>query len=280
MNMSDKKYRERDWLYEQYTVKDKELKEIADEIDVHYNTIWKWKEKLEIPEPKYKRRKWLYQEYHEKERESSEIAKEFDIHPSTVNTWRKRLDIPQHECYSEYKCYICNESFQRLDSKAKNNNKQFCSRECVNEWKSQLTGEDAFAWKDKSPVSCEWCGKEFFVKPFKEKNQDNFFCDIENCFSRWWMENYSGKNAPTWRGGYKDYYGESWNEQRMNALNRDDFKCKKCSVEQKDLDEELSVHHIEPFRNFDESSEANKLENLVSLCRSCHMKVEWGGETV
>jgi DEAD/DEAH box helicase domain-containing protein len=41
------------------------------------------------------------------------------------------------------------------------------------------------------------------------------------------------------------------------------------------------VHHVEPFRTFgyvrgknDRYLEANRLENLVTLCRSCHRRVE------
>jgi DEAD/DEAH box helicase domain-containing protein len=41
------------------------------------------------------------------------------------------------------------------------------------------------------------------------------------------------------------------------------------------------VHHIEPFRSFgykrgrnEAYEEANRLENLVTLCRSCHRRVE------
>jgi predicted HNH restriction endonuclease len=36
----------------------------------------------------------------------------------------------------------------------------------------------------------------------------------------------------------------------------------------------LPVHHIKPFREFDHPEEANKPENLIGLCQSCHMKRE------
>ncbi len=36
----------------------------------------------------------------------------------------------------------------------------------------------------------------------------------------------------------------------------------------------LNVHHIEPFHNFKNSREANKLSNLITLCRPCHSKAE------
>ena len=34
------------------------------------------------------------------------------------------------------------------------------------------------------------------------------------------------------------------------------------------------VHHKIPFRSFTSIEEANRLENLTTLCRTCHQKVE------
>lgn len=39
---------------------------------------------------------------------------------------------------------------------------------------------------------------------------------------------------------------------------------------------ELSVHHIVPFISFDDYLEANKLDNLVSVCEPCHRKIHSG----
>jgi len=39
----------------------------------------------------------------------------------------------------------------------------------------------------------------------------------------------------------------------------------------------LDVHHIVPFREFglENYKKANRLENLISLCHSCHLKSEY-----
>jgi DEAD/DEAH box helicase domain-containing protein len=34
------------------------------------------------------------------------------------------------------------------------------------------------------------------------------------------------------------------------------------------------VHHKTPFRAFPSAAEANRLENLITVCQSCHRKVE------
>ncbi|WP_206536580.1 HNH endonuclease [Halorubrum tebenquichense] len=40
--------------------------------------------------------------------------------------------------------------------------------------------------------------------------------------------------------------------------------------------EDLHVHHITRFGAFDSYQKANRLENLVTLCRSCHLG-KWEG---
>jgi predicted HNH restriction endonuclease len=38
----------------------------------------------------------------------------------------------------------------------------------------------------------------------------------------------------------------------------------------------LDVHHVKPFRDFGVANylEANQLDNLVTLCKPCHMAIE------
>lgn len=66
-------------------------------------------------------------------------------------------------------------------------------------------------------------------------------------------------------------YGTNWSKQRRRCLDRDDHACRVCETPQSDLDRELSVHHITPRSTFDGTPrEMNALDNLVSLCPSCH----------
>lgn len=78
-------------------------------------------------------------------------------------------------------------------------------------------------------------------------------------------------------------FSDRWKIQRKKALERDDYECQKCFMDNEEhLREtgiELSVHHIIPraeFQNEDGSiaREAAELSNLVSLCNSCHVVVE------
>ncbi len=74
-------------------------------------------------------------------------------------------------------------------------------------------------------------------------------------------------------------YGPNWAAQRRKALERDDFRCQVCGASGGDL----HVHHIRPFRDFDyvrgENENyryANEIDNLVTLCPSCHQRAEEG----
>ena len=74
--------------------------------------------------------------------------------------------------------------------------------------------------------------------------------------------------------------GPNWAQQRNRARARDGHHCRHCSAPERP-NRAHDVHHIQPFRTFsyirgknDRYLEANRLENLVTLCTSCHRRVE------
>ena len=74
--------------------------------------------------------------------------------------------------------------------------------------------------------------------------------------------------------------GPNWEDQRRRARERDGRLCRHCGAPERS-DRMHDVHHLEPFASFgyvrgrnDAYLEANRLENLVTLCRSCHQRVE------
>lgn len=88
----------------------------------------------------------------------------------------------------------------------------------------------------------------------------------------------AGEDNPNWKGGYEPYYGPGWPRKRRAARDRDDYQCQSCGMPESEHVEvhgaQLSVHHIQPRRKFDDPSEANELANLVTLCMSCHKRWE------
>ena len=76
-----------------------------------------------------------------------------------------------------------------------------------------------------------------------------------------------GKYHPNYNEYCKGYCrGRNWEEQRQLALKRDEFKCVEC-----DSTKNLHVHHIISYWKFDgDYVLANDIDNLITLCASCH----------
>jgi DEAD/DEAH box helicase domain-containing protein len=80
-----------------------------------------------------------------------------------------------------------------------------------------------------------------------------------------------------WTNAPNDY-GPGWTKLRERVRARDGFRCQVCGLAE--AGKEHDVHHRVPFRSFRDASgrplreQANRLENLVTLCHECHRKVE------
>ena len=59
--------------------------------------------------------------------------------------------------------------------------------------------------------------------------------------------------------------GPRWKALRMQALERDDWRCVQCGTRHR-----LEIDHIEPVR--DRPDLAYSLSNLQTLCGSCHSR--------
>jgi len=84
-------------------------------------------------------------------------------------------------------------------------------------------------------------------------------------------EKMSGENHHNWQGGISfEPYSIAWTEQLKESIRtRDHHTCQLCGKKQEELSEKLAVHHIDyDKKNLDP-------KNLISLCRSCHMKTNY-----
>lgn len=119
-------------------------------------------------------------------------------------------------------------------------------------------------------INCEWCGEQFEVRP-------SISDDRRHCSKECQMANrdFNGEKNPAWKGGV---IGPDWEKKRAEAIERDGRECVDCGDPEPD-DGSLDVHHITPrkeFRERDDLDETNmnNLDNLVTLCRKCHIKRE------
>jgi len=174
-------------------------------------------------------------------------------------------------------CEQCSTEFEYYPSEKKG---LYCS-DCVEsgEWRSppSLNSEDNPQWNGgKRELSCEICGKT--VERYQSNVNDVVVCG-EACRREWLSESFIGEGHPNWNGGNDEPYGTGWNAVRRRALDRDDHQCVRCGTTADDIGRNPDVHHIVPVRSFIESddhakTDAHFLDNVVSLCISCHRKAD------
>lgn len=104
----------------------------------------------------------------------------------------------------------------------------FCDHECFGAWVSETqSGKDSPNWIDFPTLTCEWCGKEYSVRPSEESRSS--FCSTR-CRDNWKSEAYEQDGNPGWAGGRINYMGANWPEQRLKTIIRDQARCRACGA--------------------------------------------------
>lgn len=138
----------------------------------------------------------------------------------------------------------------------------------------QKQGQDSPGWKGGgTSFVCKYCGKEFKRETYRLKANTGHtgdFCSKE-CRGVHRRDHQSGPNSPYWVGGPKTYRGRNWLAARAVIVERQQGICAACG---RYIGKSLPVHHIRPYREFNNYKEANDPSNLIGLCQSCHMKQE------
>lgn len=79
------------------------------------------------------------------------------------------------------------------------------------------------------------------------------------------------RSEAKWSGDPNEY-GPQWSSLRNEVRKRDGYRCQVCGLPETKRSHD--VHHITPFRFFQTQQEANRIENLVTLCPQCHRRAE------
>lgn len=67
-------------------------------------------------------------------------------------------------------------------------------------------------------------------------------------------------------------YGKNWDQIRVAIRQRDQYRCQVCGLPESG--KAHHVHHKAPLRSFASLEEANRFENLITLCPNCHQLAE------
>lgn len=219
---------------------------------------------------------------------------------------RNEHEFCSKECFSEYQsnelngenshawsggkvtveCDNCGSDIEKFPVNANRPENHYCSPECHGEWISEnRVGESNYQWKGGGvKIACDWCASTVVKKHQRVERNERNFCD-NVCRGKWQSEHRRGENHLRWIENPDHIsYGGSWSEKRESRLEKDGYACVICdksnAQEKIDTGTGLDVHHIDKARNYlredgtlDEEK-AHRLENLISLCTSCHNRWE------
>lgn len=141
----------------------------------------------------------------------------------------------------------------------------FCDRACYGLWqKENRRGKNHPRWKGgPSKIICTQCQTTFVAQRWRIA-QDQKYCGIK-CRDKHKSVAMRGENNRNWTGGSKPYPPDFNNALREMVRDRDGRTCQDCGAGESDR--RLDVHHK------DWNPQNSDPDNLISLCASCHRKV-------
>lgn len=94
-------------------------------------------------------------------------------------------------------CEWCEEVVKVVPSRK---DARFCSNECYTKWRC---GRPRPSTRTGKVISCEVCGKEFYINAWQVKNAERRFCSKE-CRGKWHSKTFVKERAAAWRGGISE----------------------------------------------------------------------------
>ena len=163
-------------------------------------------------------------------------------------------------------CSQCNTEF----STPRRKQAKYCSQKCYG---VSLKGRQLKERRKRKAHLCSYCEKPMERRISQFRCFQHFFCS-RYCFARYREEcGPIGRNHPNWKGAeYPQFlraYTMGWKRARRIALKNAKYKCQICATQ-----ERLDVHHLKPLRLCQSVEEAHSQNNLLVLCRRCHLRAE------
>lgn len=157
-------------------------------------------------------------------------------------------------------------------------NPTICSNQCRSEYGAHQPKISVRKPENFVERVCQKCGKTFKMhKCFLTRGKNQGAYCSNTCRYAAVSEGMRGEGNRNYRGGVVPFRGQNWGSQARNARKRDGYNCQICGRNSKSEHFPLDVHHMIPFRVFSDNFElANHLNNLISACRICHKKLEYG----
>lgn len=169
----------------------------------------------------------------------------------TTNTRNSVTITPEHPFLTQRGWVLANELLL--------SDKLYCvAKRCIN------CGKKIPFWKDK------YCSNKCNSGLINKIRQQG----LKNSGKNNWMFGRIKEKHHLWEGGKIWWRGKEWDILKKEIIERDNNKCQNCGMtldqHLKKYKHPLHVHHINPYRK----SKSNEKDNLITLCCSCHSKLE------
>ena len=169
------------------------------------------------------------------------------------------------------RCPRCRRWFTRLAYFVRNKRRRnkngllFCSPRCFHRHR--------WGGGRSTRIKCFGCRRRVSVQLWQVRRRNGRVFHSKACFNQWRSINLSGANSAAWKGGKSwSYTGSGWKRARAAARARDHDTCRCCLHRWQEGERRFDVHHLREFESFRDPFAANVLDNLVTLCRTCHGK--------
>lgn len=284
-----------DKLRQLYLDQDLTQEEIGERLGCTRRTVRSWIHEFGISrrEDKPWKSETVLRSLREEGLSQAEIAAELDVCQATISNWMRKFDIDTSRIQEEkawhnadllQKLYVENE--MTIEQVAE---ELGCDWQTVQDW---LYRHDIDTRSRNPQPPRELRHGEALRVLYRENGLSTYtIAELAGCapsavYS--WLERHGietravgsqpGELHHRWKGGGDPYYGRNWTERRRQVLERDDHECQRCGISDSkhrtQHDRGLDVHHRVPLREFEEPELANRLSNLVTFCRECHIKAD------
>lgn len=291
-------WRDKSVLNDLYVEQQMKAEEVGSELGCDESTVLRWLDRHEIPTrnrgtetviPELEDRDELRKRHHEDGQALYEIADDLGCDRKTVNQRFRDFDIPVRKARREdfgltenilHELYV-----DRRQTSYKIADQFGCDAVTV---RSRLRehGISVRAQEPPDEIKDGDTLHEMYVEQLMTITEIalDVGCDRETVW-RWLHEHDidSRSTGPIADGDSTGrdnavYYGASFYRNRPKVLERDNHKCRRCAMTEDEHIEEtgrsLDVHHIDPFDPEEPHEHQNRLQNLITLCRNCHTKLQ------
>ena len=153
-------------------------------------------------------------------------------------------------------CAYCGKIFEINEARLRHGRGKHCSPACQYATMRQRPRSNLIEKR------CIGCGCIFLVSQSRMRHKGGGKYCTRSCRDIYWI----GPATSNWQNADKIHnHGPNWHSARRHALKRDNNCCQRCGATS-----HLHVHHKIPGRLFASYEKANALDNLITLCDSCH----------